>query len=493
MRNVNKPKVILRHCETYDPARITQITGEGMDELGVRPCGRTMVKPNVVIAHKEFFPHAFTRPEFIDGLLTALQERGEEITELYVGERSGITLPTRYTFAMAGYPAVLRKHKVRAEYFDEGAQVPVKLKHPDALRDLIFIPEGVARCEFLVNAPKFKAHPWTKVTLALKNFIGIQDDAHRLIDHDHMLHAKIADLQEVLSPGFIAIDGIIAGERTMLTPTPYPLHLIIMGINPVAVDSVCTHILGLDPREVDHIRITAERGYGPINLDEIEITGDVSLEEAQERAANLQLTLERVDQVLRDRRSRITAYIGPPPDTYDYCWGGCPGSLFEAMQIIDGFQPGVYRRVRPFHIVIGDYQGEIDTGSDELVLFMGNCTRWQGQLDGESVSVPFLYTQRQHLNPYEATAGDVVRKMIGVMINLFHHRGRPFVRVKGCPVSVAENVLYVSQLGRVTNPYLHPKIVFAFSYHWAVSKMVRFWRALKRLSSGRRMPWSVVQ
>jgi len=475
---VEDHKVILRHCETYDPATIARIVGEGMDDLGVQPHGRTLVKPNVVIAHKEFFPHAFTRPEFLDGLLSAIQQRGDKIEQLTVGERCGITIPTRYAFAMAGYPAVLRKHGVKAEYFDEGAQVPVKLKHPDALRNLILVPEGIAGCEFLVNAPKFKAHPWTKVTFAIKNYIGIQDDPQRLIDHDHMLHTKIADLQEVISPGFIAIDGIIAGERTMLTPTPYPMKLIVMGVNPVAVDVVCTHIVGLDPREVDHISITAGRGYGPIELEDIQVRGDVTLEEAQHRAANLRLTLERVEEIFNGK-SNITTYVGPPPDTYEYCWGGCPGSLFEAIQIINEFEPDVYHQVKPMHMVIGAYQGEINAQPGEKVLFLGDCVKWQGKVHGKAVEMPFLYTQRGHLNPYKTASGDVVAKMIGTIRNLIRYRGKPTIRVRGCPVSVAENVLYTAWVGKVTNPYLHPKIFFAFAYYWTIAKLVRFWRRLK--------------
>jgi hypothetical protein len=38
---------------------------------------------------------------------------------------------------------------------------------------------------------------------------------------------------------------------------------------------------------------------------------------------------------------------------------------------------------------------------------------------------------------------------------------------------VAENVLYASWLGKVTNPYFHHQIVFGFSYHWMVSKLAR--------------------
>jgi uncharacterized protein (DUF362 family) len=473
-----KPKVIIRHCNNYDPLRIAEIIGEGMDELGIEPSGRTMVKPNTVIAHPQFFAHAFTRSEFLDGLLTAVQLRSEAVSELYVGERCGITIPTRAVFAMAGYPRILRKHRVKPEYFDEGGQVRVALEHPDALRDFILIPEGVARCDTLINAPKFKAHPWTKVTFSLKNYIGIQDDPQRLIDHDHMLHTKIADLQEVIPSKFIAIDGITAGQATMLTPSPFPLGLIIMGSNSVAVDSICTHIAGLDPEEVDHIRITAQRGYGPIGLDAIEITGDVSLQEAQERASGFHLTLERIDEIFNDR-SNIRTYLGPPPDTYEYCWGGCPGSFFEAMQIADSMQPGVYHKVKPLHLVVGAYEGEIDAKPGEPVIFMGDCAAWEGSLHGRSVNIPFAYTKREHLNPYEASSGDVVAKLIGVMRTLLRFRGKPHMRARGCPVSVAENTLYLSLKASAPNPYLDPQIFFRFAYYWLINKGVSLWRRVK--------------
>jgi len=152
-------RVILRRCTEYDPDRISHIIQEGMEELGVRPRGRAMVKPNCVIAHPRYYAHAFTRPEFLDGLLAALKARGGGISELSVGERCGITIPTRYAFAEAGYRPVIRRHRVKTYYFDEMPQVERPLAHPDALRSYIFVPQAVADCEFMVNAPKFGRRP----------------------------------------------------------------------------------------------------------------------------------------------------------------------------------------------------------------------------------------------------------------------------------------------------------------------------------------------
>jgi hypothetical protein len=100
-----RPKVILRRSQRCDPGRIAAIACSRMDELGVRPVHRTMV-----IAHRRLFAHAFTRSECLDGLLQTLEDRGEGMTDPVVGERCGITVPTRYSFSMAGYPRVLKRH-----------------------------------------------------------------------------------------------------------------------------------------------------------------------------------------------------------------------------------------------------------------------------------------------------------------------------------------------------------------------------------------------
>jgi uncharacterized protein (DUF362 family) len=475
--------VILRQCTEYNPDLIAGIIAEGMQELGVKPRGYTIVKPNTVIAHKRYFPHAFTRPEFLDGIFSALKRHGEEITRMELGEHCGITIPTRHAFADAGYLRVLRKHRLRPRYFDEEMQVKIPLESPAALRPFIYVPESITQCDFMFNAPKFKAHPWTKITLALKNYIGLQEDKHRLIDHDHKLEVKIADMQEVISAGFIAIDGITAGQKVMLTPPPFPLGLIIMGINPVATDVVGSHIAGLDPREVDHIRMSSERGIGPLDLAEIEVTGDVTLEQARARAEGFELTLTKVDKIFNGPQSNITTHIGPPPnpEEYDYCWGGCPGCLFEAMEIIQVMQPDVYTDVRPLHLAFGDLRGkEIDAQPGERVLFMGDCAAFEGEICGKSVHIPYIYTSRAPHDPYHAKSGDLVAKILKVLLLWIRSIGKQTIRVTGCPVSVAENVLFISALGRTKLPYLDRYIFFNYVYNYIAYNLVRFFRVTLR-------------
>ncbi|MCA9544509.1 MAG: DUF362 domain-containing protein, partial [Myxococcales bacterium] len=154
-----RPTVILRACPDYDVERIERLAFEGLETLGLTPHGRVLCKPNVVASGKHF-PHAHTRAEFMEGVLKALRRKGQGITELAVGERCGITMPTRFAYRGAGYYAMARRvGGVTLHHFDEVAQVEIPMYHPERLRDSLFTPEPVATADFFVNCPKFKAHP----------------------------------------------------------------------------------------------------------------------------------------------------------------------------------------------------------------------------------------------------------------------------------------------------------------------------------------------
>ncbi|WP_437309868.1 DUF362 domain-containing protein [Sorangium sp. So ce388] len=463
MKITSRPRVILRRCSTYDVAKIRDIVRSGLEELSLRPHGRTLIKPNVV-ASGAHFPHAYTRPEFIEGVIGALKDRDDgRVTELAVGERCGITLPTRMTYEGAGYYPMFRRTGVKHYHFEEEQQVEIPLTHEGRLRDYVFTPEPVAKADFFVNCPKFKSHPWTTVTFSMKNYIGIQDDRHRLIDHDHRLNEKVADLQYIVQPQFIAIDAITAGEGRMLTPSPFDLGLIIMGNNQVAFDAVCCQIIGVDPRSVEHIRLASERGFGPMDLGDIEITGDVTLEEAQQKARGFKVGLVRVEKYFEG--TNITAYAGSPPEPEhtDYCWGGCPGAIEEAIEILREYDKECDAKMPRMHVVFGAYEGPIDAKPGEKVVFIGDCATYKGKIGDQLISIDSLYRERSARDPYAAKHDDVIAKMVKVTTKLAMARNESVIRLEGCPVSVAEQVLTLVTLGKTKNPYFAADQVLEFN------------------------------
>ncbi len=455
--------VILEACGEYDPERIRRIVRGGLEHLDLAPHGRTLVKPNCVASGKHF-PHAFTRPEFLEGVLLALKDRtNAPLDDFAVGERCGITVPTRYAFKEAGYYPMLQRVGARPVHFDEVSQVEIPLDHEARLRDSLFTPAPVAAADFFVNCPKFKAHPWTTVTFSLKNYIGIQDDRHRLIDHDHKLNEKIADLQYIAQPQFIAIDAITAGEGRMLTPIPFDMGMVLMGDNQVAFDAVCCHIIGVDPRSVPHIRLAHERGFGPIDLEEIDIVGSVSLNDAKARAAGFRVGLIPVDEYFKG--SSIRAYGGTPPkpSNTDYCWGGCPGALEEAIEILRQFDTGTDDKIPPTHIVFGAWDKPLDVNPGEKVIFMGDCATYRGPVAGRDVVIENVYEDRSTKKPLDAKDVDIFGKMIGTTLAWQSMRSKDVLEIRGCPVSVAEQVLLLVKLGKLKNPYMDPLVALRFT------------------------------
>jgi len=460
----SRATVVLRDCTTYDVGRIEQLAGEALDLLGIQPFGKTLVKPNVVMSGEKF-PHSHTRAEFVEGVVRALQARDGDVAELAVGERSGISMPTRYAFKGAGFTEMFDRTGVKHYHFDEETQVEIPLSHPGRLRDRIYVPEPVANADFFVNVPKFKAHPWTTVTFGMKNYIGIQDDRHRLIDHDHLLNEKVRDLQFVLQPQFCAIDAIIAGEGRMLTPLPFDMGLAIFGNDQLAFDAVCCHIIGIDPLSVDHLRLAHEAGFGTVDLGEIDVVGDLALAEAQQRAEGFRVGLIRIEDYFAD--SKISAYAGPPPSSDsvdangesedpDYCWGGCPGAMQEAIELIRLFDEETDAKMPITHIVFGAYDGEIDAKEDERVVFIGDCTSFAGDIAGQKVDIRSIYQDRSATEPLEAKHKDMFARMVQTNVKFLKERNEQIIELRGCPVSVAEQLLALVSLGGLKNPFLDP-------------------------------------
>ncbi len=482
--------VYIWNVEGYDVDRIREVVGASMDGMSLRVGRRVLVKPNAVISHPTLFPHAFTRPEFLDGVLGAIDRRvSSDTMEIAVGERCGITIPTRFAFINAGYGPVIEKHQARTYYFEEEPAVEVRLRRKGRLRDAIYTPEPMTRTDFLVNCPKFKSHPWTGVTFALKNFIGIQDDAHRLVDHDFALDEKIADLQEIVSPSLIAIDAVIGGTGRMLVPEPVTLDLVICGVNPVAVDATCCRIAGIEPESIDHVRICSERGIGPLDERDIELRGDVELEEARERAKPIKNPMIQVSRFFE--ATSLTAKAGPPPDEKgsDYCWGGCPGCVQESIDIHKAFTPDVYERIRPLTLVYGDCRGmDITTRPGERVMFFGDCVRFDGKINGRKVVIESTYVERHRKDTHSIHGEDLVQKTIKSYLTAFASWHRDWVHVRGCPVSVAEHVLMMSIFGWIKNVYFDRRVVFLYLGTWMLSSGIQIGKWLTGRLGRKRLP-----
>jgi hypothetical protein len=250
----------------------------------------------------------------------------------------------------------------------------------------------------------------------------------------------------------------------------------VIGNHPVAVDAVGCMMIGLDPLSVEHIRLAHERGFGPVALDKIRLEGDVSLDEAKTRALGFQVGLVKVDKYFEG--TNIKAYSGKAPKdaTEDYCWGGCPGVMEEVIEVLRLYDEKCDAKMPKIHLVFGKYDGPLELGYGEKVIFVGDCVEWEGSIGGELVQIRNKYVDRKELDPYKAEHKDVYGRMLKMTKKLRELKTRPWTRLEGCPVSVGELILVLAELGGVQNPYFDKRQIVGFNRSYLAWRGSSAWK-----------------
>jgi uncharacterized protein (DUF362 family) len=367
----DKPTVLLRKVADYDSVRIQSIIQEGLEDLGIKEKahGHITIKPNVVMAHHKLAPSAYTRPEFLDGLLTVLEAQQGADLKITVTEKTGAGLPTSRMFRRAGYFRLKKNHDLRLLPLEEDKKKRVTLSK-GVVHKTIKTGASIVDCDFLIYTPKLKSNVLSHgLTAALKLNIGILMDRERMWNHNHKLDEKIVDLLEVGHPDFIVTDAVeVCFGGNQMTQHGFPLGLVIMATNPLAHDVVCAHLLHLNPKEIPYLRIAHDRGYGPLDLSDVKIGGDVSLDQVQEKTKSWDLGFQRVDEV----DTGMDILCGLP-----YCTGGCHGVFLDWLYMIKDRKPKLWKKYPGWTVVIGRHQGDVQ--ADKLMK-IGTCTEVQGSL-----------------------------------------------------------------------------------------------------------------
>ena len=89
------------------------------------------------------------------------------------------------------------------------------------------------------------------------------------------INEKIVDLASLFKDKvkINIIDGLVGAELNEISGSPVRMETIIAGQDMVAVDTVGTMIMGIEPKNVKYLKLAEERGLGISNLNRIEILG----------------------------------------------------------------------------------------------------------------------------------------------------------------------------------------------------------------------------
>ncbi len=124
------------------------------------------------------------------------------------------------------------------------------------------ILEEIFAADVIVNMPKVKHHSGAKLSMAMKNFIGT---TRNMGDFHHVdLHKAIAEINTVVKPALVISDATNilldhgpGGPGTVATPGQ-----VIMGTDPVAIDSYCCGLFGQAPANIGYLVYGEQLGVG---------------------------------------------------------------------------------------------------------------------------------------------------------------------------------------------------------------------------------------
>jgi uncharacterized protein (DUF362 family) len=122
----------------------------------------------------------------------------------------------------------------------------------------LYLPRVVRGVDFLVSLPKLKTHHWAGVTLSLKNMFGVVPGScygwPKNVLHWAGIDRAILDINAAVRPDFAIVDGIMGMEGNgPIQGSSKPCGVLIVGDDPVAVDSTAARIMGLLPEKIGHI------------------------------------------------------------------------------------------------------------------------------------------------------------------------------------------------------------------------------------------------
>lgn len=234
-----------------------------------------LIKPNLVGI---LAPPITTPVDLIRHLIDYLQ--AVTSAEIIIGEGTASARhETAHVFAELGYTKMAADKGVRL--LDLNNVETVCRQRKDCRRwPEIHLPK-IAYESFLLSVPVLKAHTLADVTLSLKNMMGLAPPAHyrqgsswKKSAFHHRIGQAIADLNRYRRPDFTLLDARVGMAQSHLwgpTCEP-PVGLLVAGSDPVAVDAFGAGLLGIDWREVEHIRcLHSELGLAePLNIRPIE-------------------------------------------------------------------------------------------------------------------------------------------------------------------------------------------------------------------------------
>lgn len=274
---MNKTKVAIVRCESYDEALVYDAVKRGIDLLGgmeqfIRPGEKILLKPNILIGdavEKAIGPHPT--------VFKAVARLAQAVTpNLSYGDSPSF-----------GKPAAQAK---RPQFSQTAEALGIPLADFENGREVVFadspfvkhvtFANGALDADGIISIAKFKTHGFMIITGAVKNQFGcipgtLKAEFHIKTPSPIDFGKMLVCLNLYLRPRLYVMDGIIAMEGNGPRGGDLvKMNVMLMSSDPIALDATMCRLIDLNPEFVPTIKPGKEWGLGTYLPEEIDLVGD---------------------------------------------------------------------------------------------------------------------------------------------------------------------------------------------------------------------------
>lgn len=238
----------------------------------VKEGDRVVVKPNMAWARTPE-QAANTHPDVIKSIVQQCLEAGAK--RVLVFDRT--CNDARSSYAKSGIQAAVEAigdSRAQCIFPDDKKYIPVKIENAKSIKEFGFYKDALETdCDCYINVPIAKHHCLAKLTIGLKNIMGVIGGNRGEIHKD--MHQRIADLNLVIRPKLTIVDA----TRILLRNGPTGgniadvkvLDTLIASADPIAADAFATTLFGMKPEELASTVAGAKLGLGEMDLSKVKI------------------------------------------------------------------------------------------------------------------------------------------------------------------------------------------------------------------------------
>jgi len=231
----------------------------------VRPGDKVVVKPNIGWDRSPA-QAANTHPQVVKALVERALDAGAG--QVLVFDRT--CNEERRCYVNSGIQEALsaiKDRRLKVFHPDERKYVPVDIARGKAVRRLEIYKDAL-EADSYINVPVAKHHGLSRLTLGLKNSMGVLGGRRGAMHHN--LGQKLADLATVVQPKLTVIDA----TRILLDNGPQGgdlndvrvLDTLVASADPVAADAYATTLFGLKPEQIESTVAAHGLGLGEMDL-----------------------------------------------------------------------------------------------------------------------------------------------------------------------------------------------------------------------------------